>query len=357
MKAVIVLIMMFQLSMPVCAAQPDIGVEELEKAVPAPAEEIYGELEADAEFWDEGLSRLADWIGENLLPELRRALKSGGQMIAILVLCSAAESISGGKVPDFVPLGGALGIAAVAAGDVKSFIGLGESALRSLTDFAALLLPCIAAAGAAAGSLNSSAAMYAATMLFMDILLGLCSGLIMPLIHIYIAAVTARAALGSEVLTTAVNITKWLCVSAMTVLVTVFTAYFSITGAIGGAADAAAAKLAKTAIAAALPVVGKIVSGAADSVAAGAQLLRSGVGVLGMLSVLAVCAWPFLALGVHYAVYKAVAMVSGGLTGSRLGGLIGGIGTAFGMVLALVGCGALMLFFAIVSGMKAVSPL
>jgi len=176
-------------------------------------------------------------------------------------------------------------------------------------------------------------------------------------VYVYIAAVTAKAALGADALSAAVNISKWLCVTAMTVLVTAFTAYLSVSGAVGNAGDAAAAKLAKTAIAAALPVVGKIVSGAAGSVVAGAAILRAGVGVFGLLAVLGVCAYPFLTLGLHYLVYKAVALVSTGLTGSRLGALISGMGTAFGMVLSLVGCGALMLFFSLISAMKAVSTL
>ena len=53
----------------------------------------------------------------------------------------------------------------------------------------------------------------------------------------------------------------------------------------------------------------------------------------------------------------ALALLGSGLTGGRLCGLISGIGTAFGMVLGLVGAGALMLFFALIAGMKAVSPL
>ena len=51
-----------------------------------------------------------------------------------------------------------------------------------------------------------------------------------------------------------------------------------------------------------------------------------------------------------------VAVLAEGLDSGGLGKLIDGIGTAFGMVLGLVGCGAIMLFLAMVSGMKAVSP-
>ncbi len=55
---------------------------------------------------------------------------------------------------------------------------------------------------------------------------------------------------------------------------------------------------------AALPVVGKIVAGAADTVAAGAVMLRTGVGCWVSWRSRGV-RWPFLALAVHYLVYKA----------------------------------------------------
>ena len=100
-----------------------------------------------------------------------------------------------------------------------------------------------------------------------------------------------------------------------------------------------------------------MVSGAAGTVVAAASMLRAGVGVFGLLSVLAMCAYPFLVLGTHYLVYKAVAMLGSGLADNRLSGLIGGIGTAFGLVLSLVGCGVMMLFLSLVSAMKAVSYL
>ncbi|HIW16565.1 MAG TPA: hypothetical protein H9689_03795 [Firmicutes bacterium] len=358
--AAVFLLAAMLLAMPAAAESDmagELGIDELENSLPAEAAEIYGSLEADSGSFGEKLSSLLDWLSEHSLPVLRSAVASALAMMAILLLSTAAQSLTGGKAPDFVRFGASLGIAAVAAGDLGSFIGLGEQTIQSLADFGALLLPCMAAAMAAAGNAASGGAIYAATALFLNLLLTLSSAVLMPLIKVYIAAVTARSALGTSALNTAVTFTKWLCVTAMTVLVVAFTTYFSVTGAIAAGGDAAAARVARTAIAAALPVVGRIVSGAAGTVVAGAAMLRSGVGVLGLLAVMAVCAAPFLTLGVHYVVYKAAAVLAEGLDGGESGKLIGGLGTAFGMVMGLVGCGAIMLFLAMVSSMKAVSPL
>lgn len=329
-----------------------LDISELESSVPEIAEEIYGDIATDGIDWSDKLDSLWEYISTNSALVFRSAMSSAFAIIAILLLCSMADSIYSSE---YIALGGALGISAVAAYDVSAFIGMGEQSLNTLGDFGALLLPCIAAATAATGNVSTSTAGYIATALFMDILIKLSSAIIMPMIYVYIAAITAKAALGTSVLSGVVSFIKWACVTMMTLLVTAFTAYLSITGAIASSSDAAAAKLAKSAISMALPVVGGIVSGAAGTVVAGATMLRAGIGVFGMLVVLAVCVTPFLVLGIHYLIYKAVAALGSGIADSRMRDLISGIGTAFGMVLGLVGCGAIMLFFALVFAMKAVS--
>jgi hypothetical protein len=77
--------------------------------------------------------------------------------------------------------------------------------------------------------------------------------------------------------------------------------------------------------------------------------------VLGLLAV-ARCALAFPCPGGALSGLQGRAALGAGLASPRLGQLIGDLGTAFGMVLGLVGAGALMLFFALVSCMKAVTP-
>ncbi len=335
----------------------DLGIDELENAIPQEALDIYGELDAEASGFEENLQKLWNYLLSHTGQFLKSGIKSAFSILIILMLCSMAKSISSGKLPEFVSLGGALGIATVAVGDVSSFIGMGEQTLQTLDEFATLLLPCIAATTAAMGNVTTASASYAATALFMDVLISISSAIVMPLVYVYIASVCAKAALGTEVLSAAASFSKWVCISVMTVLVTIFTAYLTVSGVVASSGDMVAAKLAKSAISATLPVVGGIVSGAAGSVVAGAMALRAGVGILGMLVVLAVCAVPFLSLFIHYLIYKATAAIGTGFADSRMSDMIGGIGTAFGMVLGLVGCGGIMLFIAIVSGMKVVSPI
>lgn len=64
--------------------------------------------------------------------------------------------------------------------------------------------------------------------------------------------------------------------------------------------------------------MGGIISDAAETVLAGAGMLKNTVGVFGMLAILAACAYPFLQLGVQYLLYKLTAFAarSGGSAGT-----------------------------------------
>lgn len=327
----------------------------IQAQVPGIAQEILGETDlTEAADLDSGLGKIWDWVRRQLGDIVSRGAASAAVMICVVLLCSVAGLFCAGE-PDYVTLGGSLAISAAAAGNVSVFIGLGRETLQTISDFSKVLLPSLATAAAASGSVTAGAAKYAASALFMDILITLSSNLILPLISLYIAAAAADCALGGKPLQAAANLIKWLTTTLMTALAIVFTAYLSITGIISDGADAVTVRVAKTSISTVLPVVGGIISDAASSIASGLTVVKNTIGVFGLLVTVCVCVGPFLNLGVHYLMYKAAAGVSAAMSESRLSKLIGDLGTAFGMILAMVGVGAAMLFVSIVSSIKAVN--
>ena len=332
-----------------------LGISNVESALPEGARALMGDVSAaDINSSDTVLSRMGAAIGELLTGAAKKGLRSSAVIMIIVLLCSMLRSTGIGGSQDFVHLGAVLSVGAVAAGDMGSFIGLGGDVLYQLSSFSKLLLPSLSAAAAASGAVTSASVKYAATALFMDILLTVSQNVVMPLVYAYIAATIANAALGGAALSGAAELLKWLCKTLIIMLVLAFTAYLGLTGIISGSADAVATRVTKTAISSLLPVVGSIISDAAGVVVSGAAMLRNAVGIFGMLAVVCTCIAPFITLGTHYLLYKAVAGVSETVTDKRISGLISGIGTAFGLVLSLVGAGAIMLFISIISCMKAV---
>ena len=363
-RVIIVLILLPALTAPALAA-PYIdwqaeapGMDELDWAVPDEARELLDGTELGLGTSFDGALR---GIFGNLMGRLggvfRQAARSAATVMVIAILTAVVGRMyegSGSEVPSFVPLVGVLAVAVVAVGSSSAFIGLGADTLRDLEIFSKSLFPAMAAASAAGGALTSAAVKYAGTVLFLDILIMLSTRVIMPLIYAYIAASIGSAALGGEGLKGAAKLLKWIAGVLITTLMIAFVGYLTVTGVVSGSADVLTTRVAKTTISTVLPVVGGIVSDAAETVLAGAMLVRNGIGVIGLLGVLAVCLMPILQLGAHYIMFKAAAGLSGAVTEQRIGGLIENLGTAFGMVMGLVGAGAMMLFFSIISMMRMV---
>lgn len=336
-----------------------MDTDGLKDSLPQEAKDILGDISiTDIDIGEEGLQSIFNSIKENFFGILKSALKSAVKIFAIIILCSVVStSMSDGGVKDMVDLSGTIAISAVAISNVNSFIGLGMETLFKLSDFSKALLPVMCTAAASAGAITSASAKYAATAMFMDVLITVASNIIMPLISVYLAAVIANAVLARDSLAKVSKLLKWICTTALTLLMLAFTTYLSMTGLITGKADEFTTKLTKSALGTVLPVVGGIISDTAETIVVGAGMLRNTIGVFGFLAVAAVCLTPFLTLGAHYLVYKGTSALSEALADKRFSSLISDVGTAFGMLLALVGAGGIMLFFSVISSMKAVNAL
>lgn len=289
---------------------------------------------------------------------VKKAARSGVILLMIVLLASLAEGMdlpgTGGALRPS-RIAAALAITAVAVSDADTLIGLGREVIEQMELFSKVLLPTITAAAAAAGAPGGAAARQLAAMLFSDVLLSLINRLLLPLVYVYIAACTAHAAVGNDGLKRIASTLKWTVTSILTAVLLAFVGYLSVSGAIAGSADAVTVKTAKFAVSNMVPVVGGILSDAAETVLAGAGILKNSVGVFGMLVIIAMCLIPFLQLGIHYLTYKIAAAMSATVSDSCVAGLIDAIGGAFGLVLGMVGACATLLLISLVSAISLLS--
>lgn len=333
------------------------GAAGLQEAVPEEAKNILGDVSlSDSDLGEKGLSRLGDHFEGQVFKILKSALRQAVKLITVMILCTAAcAAMSDGPVKDAVTFSGTAAVAVIAVGDAGSLLSSASATLETLSDFSKAVLPVMCSAAVGAGAVSSGAAKYAATALFMDVLLTVGTNFVLPLVSVYLAAVLANAILPKDTLGGVSKLLKWVCTTVLTLLVLAFTTYLGLTGIITGKTDEFAAKAAKTAISTALPVVGSTLSDAASTLVAGAGMVRNAVGIFGLLAVAAVCLGPFLAIGVHYLIYKGVAAAAVALADKRMAEMVDEIGSAFGLLLGLVGAGGVMLFVSLVSSMKAVT--
>lgn len=145
----------------------------------------------------------------------------------------------------------------------------------------------------------------------------------------YIGVLTASACLPENRLGVLAGGLKKAVTWCLTTALLAFTLYLSAVRVVSGAADGLSVKMAKAAISGVVPVVGGIIAEASETVLAGAGMLRSVIGVGGMLAILAACSLSLLQLGVQYLIYKLTAFWPRWWPAGALPGLIDGLGGAF----------------------------
>ena len=344
------------LTVPCLAAEGGGDGAELPNLPPGAETLLSGLSPGDADL-NEGLRRILLFIQERLRGLVEEALRPMAAVLAVPVLCALGTQLQscGENRMDYVTLGGVLSLSCAAAADVKSALVLGNETVGELAEYARLLLPALTSAAVSAGAVSSAGVKYAAAALLSDLLLRVSRDLIMPLICGYTAAAISRAAMGTEQLNGVLDLLRLGTQKLMKWMVLAFTGYLSFAGLSSGAADRAAIQAAKTALTAALPVVGKTLSEASSSLIAGAGVIRSSLGLFGLLAVLAAVVLPLLRIGIRYLLYQAAAAVAGIFAGGRLEKLLKDIGNAYGMVFGLVGMASAFYLLAIVALMQSVT--
>ena len=319
-----------------------LGLDELEQA----GEAYTGQTEIGEDLdVAQSFHHMAQTGKEALGGVVKASVRSCVLLLAVTLLCGLAEGLQ---------VGGTDRLGAVTL--VGTLVAQGKQAISNMEALGDVLLPTVSMATAASGAPAMAVVKHSITILFSDLLLHLIQNLLIPLCYAYVAANVAWAALGNDGLKRIGGLLKWLITILLSVVLLAFIAYLNLSGVISGGADAATVKAAKFTISNLVPVVGGVISDTAETLLAGASVLRNAAGVFGMLAVLGICVVPFLNLGVHYLMYKCTAALAATASGNgRITGLIEALGTAFGLILAMTAACAVLLVVAMVSAVSAVT--
>lgn len=159
------------------------GTTALESALPAQTYDAFGTLTvADAAHPRPLLQKLWGYVLHEGGGALASAARNAALLLAVVFLAALCASLSAsGACAKVTQMTGAVAVAALSVTHVTSCITAGSNALTTLRDFSKILLPSMCAAAAASGAATSAAAKYAATSLFLDVLLSAETAVLLPI--------------------------------------------------------------------------------------------------------------------------------------------------------------------------------
>lgn len=344
--------------LPVTAFAVDAQTE-LEHAVD-PEQGLSDELIRQIGPWDgavEGfgqraLSLLLQTLGSLKELGLREGVRTLGMILAACLFCAVLEEHTKEKAA--VSLVGALSVAAACSGSMHSMISLGIHTIQELYRYTSLLLPAMTTLMTASGN-PSAAALSGFGIVLFDLLLSLVSGLLVPLLYLFLVLTVAESAMDLQQLSQLRGFVKWLLVSAVKGIMWGYSGILSLTGLVSNTLDAQKLRSMRAAIAGMVPVVGNLVSEASGSLLSAASLLRTGTGLYGMLAVLGICLGPFFVIGLHYLLLKLAAALCGLFGKGSQTPLLERLSEAMGLVLALTGIACLLCLMILVLFIRTVT--
>lgn len=269
------------------------GADELEGYLPEETREYFKDNNIDPlkSGWTDSLEP------KNVFTHILSFLKSGakgpfasGSVIIAIILVSSALNGMDIKGASSVATGYAVSLTAAASviTPIFSVISAGANALKGCAAFMVAFVPVFAVIVASSGATATSASMS-------GLLLGACQAVnliadfvIMPLMGGYLAiSIASNVSPLVENSGLASGIKK-ICYWVMSLLTTVFLGILSIQTAVNASADTLSLKTAKFIIGSSVPMAGTALSEALTTVTASMGMLKTTVGIYGVIACAAV---------------------------------------------------------------------
>ena len=285
-----------------------------------------------------GLSALKEW---GLGP-----LKLLASLLAVTLLSALLSSFGGDRAASFHSVI-ALTMAVLLANPVVEAVRGTAKAVKGLSAFLYSFLPVFAASAAASGKPASALVWYGTTLSAVELFSMAVSGLVLPLCCIFIALGLISALAPDLQAGALIRSVKSLALWILSFCLTVFLALLTIKTSVSGAADGVTLKTAKFLLSSAVPVVGGAVGDAWAAVSGCLGLVKSTIGVFGVVVIGVVFLPQILSLGLLSGALKLGAAAAETFSESRPAEVMKSAAGAVSIMLSIVICYAVMLLGAL----------
>lgn len=120
------------------------------------------------------------------------------------------------------------------------------------------------------------------------------------------------------------------------VVLTLFVSLVSIEGSLSSSVDGLTAKTAKAAVSSFVPIVGKILGDAVDTVIGCTSILKNGVGIVGVIVIIGICITPIIKLVLLMAAYYIGSAICEPIADEKIVKLLSQMGDTFRVLLAIL---------------------
>lgn len=292
---------------------------------------------------------------KNIFPllgtEIKEALKVMGSILIIVLIHSVLKSISDNlnnkSVAQITYYVQYILIATVIMTNFSSIITLSKEAVGNMISFIQLLFPLLMTLMLASGSVVSVNLVQPIILFIINLISNIFQSIIIPIILVGTALAIVSKISDRIQIDKLSKFLKSSSVWLIGILLTIFVGVLSIEGTLGSSVDGITAKTAKAAVSSFIPVVGKVLGDAVDTVIGCSAILKNAIGIVGVIVVIAICITPILKLAIITIIYHLTAALCEPIADSKIVSLISQMADTFKILLAIVCSISVMLIIGI----------
>ena len=358
-------VILFQFNTSYCESNLDATYEEQKETFGInsfieEAEEYSGEFFEDVNIGEILNSAISGNVDNNLLygkilnlfgSEVLKGISSLACIIVIVIIHSILKSVSENlnreNISKLIFYVEYIAIVTVIMTNFSDVIQLVRDTANNLVGFANSLVPILISLMLFTGSITTTTIMEPLILFIINFIGTLIQNLLIP-ITLIVAALSIVSKVSDKVQID--NLSKFMksgVVWVLGIVLTIFVGILSLEGTLSSSIDGVTAKTAKAVVSSAIPVVGKILGDAVDSVLGCGVVLKSAVGFVGVIVIVGICIIPILKLAVLTIAYKLAASVTEPIADGKIVKLLDQMGDIFKILLAILSAISVMVIVGI----------
>ncbi len=252
------------------------------------------------------------------------------------VLKAISENIENSNISKIIYYVQYILIVTIIMTNVSDVVSIVKEATTNLIGFMNMLVPLLINLMLFTGSITTSSVLEPIILFSINFLGNIIQTVIIPIVLV-VTSICVISKISDQIKINKISdFLKSGVIGFLGIILTIFVGIISLEGTLSSSVDGIAAKTTKTIVSSAIPVVGKILGDAVDTVLGCGLVLKNAVGIVGVIIVVGICIIPIIKLLVIMLSYKLLSAVSQPIAEEKIINLLEQMGDIFKIFLAIL---------------------
>lgn len=268
------------------------------------------------------------------------------------VLKSVSDSLENKNISEIIYYVQYILIITIIMSNFSSIIETVKETSQNLVGFMNMLVPILITLMVYTGSIVTSGLIEPIILFMINFIGNTIQGILIPLVLI-ITVLSIVSKISNKVQIDKISsFLKTGVLWFLGIVLTLFVGVISLEGTLSSSIDGITAKTAKAAVSSMIPIVGKILGDAVDTVLGCGVVLKNAVGMVGVIVIIGICIVPILKIGVITIAYNLAASVIQPISDEKIVKLLSEMGGVFKILLAILCSISVMLIIGVTLAIK-----